>query len=107
MCQQCGAPSGCYFQQMGQSQRNVYGFGQLDDYYRGLSQSPSPKMSIEDANYILMEVGCNNLLGVYKTSEDAQEAANKICKKNIKKLHIFKLVVTIESENKVSVTSRS
>jgi hypothetical protein len=67
----------------------------------------SNPISIEDASFIVMQVGCNNLLGVYLEHDKALEDAIKLCKKQVMKVHIFQLKTTVESCNKVEVTGKA
>jgi hypothetical protein len=106
MCMLCGYRPDCAY--TNQQQRSYQG---LSGLFGGSSQqmqpsSPQPKMTIEDVPFIIMQVGCNNLLGVYSSKDEAIKAAEKLCKKQILKLHIFELHSTVESENKVEITSK-
>jgi hypothetical protein len=107
MCQLCGNQFNCAYNQLNQL-RGLSVQSMLSGL--GVSQPqnliPQPKMTIEDVPFIIMQVGCNNLLGVYSSKDEALRAAEKLCKKQILKLHIFELHSTIESENKVEITSK-
>jgi hypothetical protein len=104
MCMQCGNPFNCNYR--GQVRQGLPGGN--SQTIQGLSRlfSSEPKMTIEDVPFIIMQVGCNNLLGVYSSKDEAIKAAEKLCKKQILKLHIFELHSTVESENKVEITSK-
>lgn len=97
MCISCGNPFDCRYNNKGSLQNLL------------ILTNPIPTMSIEyksieDKKFIVMQVGCNNLLGVFDTWEEALDMATKWAKKNIVKLHIFELHSTVESENKVEIT---
>ena len=89
-------------QQQSDLSRQLYGLG----FSQPSNYIPQPKMTIEDVPFIIMQVGCNNLLGVYSSKDEALRDAEKLCKKQLLKLHIFELHSTVESENKVEITSK-